>query len=252
MSTNTTAAAPHRDRHDEDRLQAQPDGRGRWQRRLVDLYPNDDPDMSERLPLAPPSSPEGSDGDDGDRDKDQDQDRAASELHHDSGQSSAGEDKDEDEDEAEDIDNAHDHAENGPDSGLSSAGSDDDAAVAAPAGPKRAKKGKADRSKWARNNRAKKPPADIGPCKCVNQCAKKDSFRSAKRLKLKEAFVSMDRKNQQTHLASLIDVVRRKNRPKAMSVRRRKARAFESVYHLPGPNGARPRVCKHMLKWVLL
>jgi hypothetical protein len=84
----------------------------------------------------------------------------------------------------------------------------------------------------------------------VNQCAKKYCFRSAKRLKLRDAFVAMDRNAQQTHLAGLIDVVRRKNCPKAMNVRLRKARAFESVYHLPGVNGSRPRVCKHMLKWV--
>jgi hypothetical protein len=216
MSTNTTAAAPHRDkdmdRHAEDRPHLESEGQGRWQdqRRLHDS------DLSDRLPGAPPSSPEGSDAaaseDDGDRDQN-------SELH----QNDLSDDKDEDEDKAQNArDQDHTELHHDPDSGMSSAGSEDEAPPPpAPAGPKRAKKGKADRSKWKRNNRPKAPVADIGPCNCVNQCSKKDSFRSAGRLKLKAAFVAMDRKAQQTHIAGFIDVVRRKSHAKAMSVRRR-------------------------------
>ena len=65
MSTNTTAAAPHRDkdmdRHAEDRPQLELEGQGRWQdqRRLDEL--DHDSDLSDSLPGALPSSPEGSD-----------------------------------------------------------------------------------------------------------------------------------------------------------------------------------------------
>lgn len=159
---------------------------------------------------------------------------------------------DSDEDQVSSYSEAESDHDGRSSAGLSSGGSDDEVVSLSPgpAGPKRAKKGKADRSKWKRNSRATKPIADIGPCSCVNQCWKKDCFRSAKRLKLRADFVTKGRSQQQSFLASLIDVVRRKARAKAMSVRRRRARAFESVCHLPGSNGARPRVCKHMLKWV--
>jgi hypothetical protein len=115
--------------------------------------------------------------------------------------------------------------------------------------PKRAKKGKADRSTWKRNNRVKRVLTYIGPCACAGKCWRVTNAK--KRLQIREAFQKMKRSEQQHYLSGLVDVVRRKPRQKAMSVRRRRARRFESVFHLPGVNGSRVRVCKHHFKWVL-
>ena len=75
------------------------------------------------------------------------------------------------------------------------------------ASPKRAKKGKADQSKWKRNNRVKRAVTDIGPCACVGKCFKSPAFSAAKRLKIREGFQAMVRKEQHTYLSGLVDTV---------------------------------------------
>jgi hypothetical protein len=112
----------------------------------------------------------------------------------------------------------------------------------------RAKKGHADPSQWKRNSRKRKTPKDIGPCICANGCFTK--IRSSQRTTLRRDFEALSRSEQQIHMAGLVEVKKRKHISAAMSVRRRRAREFESVYHLKS-GGQLMRVCKHAFKSIL-
>jgi hypothetical protein len=112
----------------------------------------------------------------------------------------------------------------------------------------RAKKGHADPSQWKRNSRKRKTPKDIGPCICANGCFTK--IRSSQRATLRRDFEALSRSEQQIHMAGLVEVKKRKHISAAMSVRRRRAREFESVYHLKS-GGQLMRVCKHAFKSIL-
>jgi hypothetical protein len=127
-------------------------------------------------------------------------------------------------------------------------------ADAAPAKRKRAKRGHADPSTWARRQKKQKKQAkDIGPCNCLLACCSPDKYSTRVRQRIRAQVDALpDRAATQSFLAKHITVIHRKNKGQpAMSIRKRKLRAFESVYSLPAPKHGDPpvRVCKHNINW---
>jgi hypothetical protein len=107
---------------------------------------------------------------------------------------------------------------------------------------------KADPSTWKRNNRAKRPRKEQGPCSCPGKCF--TLFKASDRDTMRSGFDAKSRSEQQVFMAGLIDVQKRKARMVALSVRRRRAREFEATYNLlKGPT--RTRVCKDAFKSIL-
>ena len=106
-------------------------------------------------------------------------------------------------------------------------------------------KKKADPSKWKRNNSAKRPRKEQGPCTCPGKCF--TLFRATERDAMRAALDAKTRSEQQVFMAGLIDVQKRKARMVAMSVRRRRAREYEATYHLM-KGATRTRVCKEAFK----